>query len=377
MKNKGLIIGVLVLLIAVGGYFVWEQNTRSTEDNKKEVVIGAVLPLSGEVASYGIDSKKGIDLAIDLVNSIQKKYNFKVYYQDSKGKPNVAVSALQQIISTHKPMAIIGENTSSATGAMIPIADKNNLLLISPSASAPNLSGLSKYFFRVFPSDDAEGEFICETIDKQINNANVAIIYVNNDYGVGLKNVFEKVAKDKSLKVVLSQGYAPENRDFKAVVSKIKQQKVDAIYIPSYYEDGANLVRQIREQGVKAPIYGCTTHEDRKFIKISGNASEGFQYPISTGYNTKSNSKIVVNFINKFKKKNNGEQPGLVTALGYDCAQLIIDGVLKNGVTTKGIRDYLLSTKNIEGVAGVMNFDSNGNVHKKIILKKVENGEFK
>lgn len=374
MSKKGIIVIVILTLVGFSIWYLLRQN-KEVEVEKEIVKIGAVLPLSGEVASYGVDSKKGIDLAISLANQSQDKYEFKVEYQDSKGEPKTAVSALQKVLSIQKPIAIIGENISSSTGAMIPIADKNKVLLISPSASASNLSGLSKYFFRVFPSDDSEGAFICKTIANQHPNGKVAIIYVNNDYGVGLKNVFEKETANNSLSVVSLNGFNTENRDFKAIIAKVKIEMPDAIYIPSYYEDGGNLVKQLREQGIKADIYGSTTHEDQKFIEIAGAAAEGFQYPVSTGYDENDDSKIVVDFINQFKKVN-GVKPGLVTALGYDCAKLIINGVIEKGSSADAIRSYLLEAKNIEGTAGIMNFDEDGNVHKKIVLKKVKNDHF-
>jgi branched-chain amino acid transport system substrate-binding protein len=373
MNKRNIILGILALVLIFGAYYFWKEKQDSGD--KEVVKIGAVLPLSGQVASYGLDSKEGIDLAISLANQSQDKYTFVVHYQDSKGDPKTAVTALQQIISLHNPIAVIGENISSSTGAMIPIADKNKILLISPSASAPNLSGLSNYFFRVFPSDDSEGAFISETISAQHPNGNVAVIYVNNDYGVGLKNVFEKTSKTNNLNIVASEGFTPSNRDFKAVLAKIKGKSIDAIYIPSYYEDGAVLVKQIREQGIKAAIYGCTTHEDQKFLDIAGKAAEGFQYPISTGYNENDKANEVVLFITEFEKLK-GKKPGLVTALGYDCASLIIDGVIKNGASTNSIRNYLLNTKDIIGAAGIMNFDIDGNVHKEIKLKLVKDGKF-
>lgn len=374
--SKKRIIGIVILALIGLGVWYYSNTNKDIKKGKEIIKIGAVLPLSGEVASYGNDSKKGIDLAISFANESQSKYEFQVEYQDSKGEPKTAVSALQKILSIQKPIAVIGENISSSTGAMIPIADKNKVLLISPSASASNLSGLSKYFFRVFPSDDSEGAFICKTIANQHPNGKVAIIYVNNDYGVGLKNVFEKEATNNSLNIVSSNGFIPENRDFKPIIAKIKNQTPDAIYIPSYYEDGGNLVKQLREQGVKADIYGSTTHEDQKFIDIAADAAEGFQYPVSTGYNENDKSKAVVDFITRFEKEN-GVKPGLVTALGYDCAQLIITGVNKKSASTEGIRSYLLETNNINGAAGTMNFDKDGNVHKEIKLKVVYNGEFK
>ena len=375
MNRKSLIIALVLLLIGVVGIWFWKQQNTSSFVKNNEVLIGAVLPLSGEVASYGTDSKDGIELAIEIANKSQNQFHFSVNYQDSKGEPKTAVTILEQLFATSKPTAIIGENISSSTASMIPVASKNKTVLISPSASAPNLSGISQYFFRVFPSDIEEGAFIANAVAKGTAKAKVCIIFVNNDYGNGLKDVFQKNSASLDLNVLASFGYEKTNTNFKSILTKVKELNPDVIYMPSYYQDGAEILKQAKQLGIKAKFYGCTTHEDPKFIQIAGKSAEGFIYPIATGFDDKSTDSITMNFIQNFKAKFNKE-PGLVSALGYDCAQLIIDGVLIKGNNTEAIKSYILDTKNIQGSAGVMNFDRNGDVHKPIILKTVKDGKF-
>ena len=154
------------------------------------VQLGAVLPLTGDVASYGTGSKEGVEFAVDEANKAQSRYRFEVTFEDSKGDPKTALNALQSILARGKPVAVIGENISSATLAMVPVINAAKVVLVSPSASAPSLSGKSRYFFRVFPSDTEEGDFMAGVIKKYVPNAKVCIVYVNNDYGVGLKVEF-------------------------------------------------------------------------------------------------------------------------------------------------------------------------------------------
>jgi branched-chain amino acid transport system substrate-binding protein len=374
MKSRSTIYIIVSLIALVAIYFFYEK-TKVKPVETSLIKIAAVLPLTGDVASYGNDSKDGIDLAVELANKSQSKYKFVVEYQDSKGEPKTAVTVLEKIFSTSKPVAVIGENISSSTASMIPITDKHQTLLISPSASAPNLSGISSYFFRVFPSDVEEGAFIANAISKSKPNSKVCIVYVNNDYGVGLKGVFELNAKHLGLNVLQTFGYDKTTSDFKAILTKVKSLNPDAIYMPSYYQDGGAIVKQVKELGINAELYGGTTHEDPKFLEVAGSAAEGFKYPVATGFDANSQDTIVKIYISNFKTKFNKE-PGLVSALGYDCVQLIIDGVLKNGTTTESIKTYILNTKDIHGAAGTMNFDNKGDVHKPIILKTVKDGKF-
>ncbi len=370
--NKQIISIVIALFIGLAAFMYFKKGN---DTEKGVITIGAVLPLTGDVAAYGVGSKEGIDLAVEMANGKSNSLHFKVIYQDSMSAPKSAVNATEQLFLIEKPIAIIGENTSSSTGAIIPVIDRKKTLLISPSASAPNLSGASPYFFRVFPSDVAEGKFIARLISSAHEGTNIAVIYLNNDYGLGLKDIFLEEGKERNLKIVGDFGYDPDVKDFRPILAKVKSLNPDIIYIPSYYEDGGLLIKQIREVGIQAQLFGATTHEDPKLLSIAGNAAEGFKYPISTGFNLKDENPYVQDFIEAFTKKY-GKEPGLLAALGYDCAQLIIKGSQSNGPTTNGIREFILKTSNIPGAAGTMNFDEKGDVHKPIILRQVKNGRF-
>jgi branched-chain amino acid transport system substrate-binding protein len=359
---------LLVVVVAAGLAFIGYLLFGKLNQNHSEVItIGAVLPMTGDVASYGLGSKEGIELAVELANKNSKVAKYKVRYQDSMSSSKGAVNAIESLFLTESPVAIIGDNTSSATGAIIPIADKNKTILISPSASASNLSGASQYFFRVFPSDVLEGKFVAQTISEDYPQSNVAVIYVNNDYGNGLRDIFIKQSKSN---VVGDFGYEPDTKNFRSILAKVKALEPDVIYMPSYYEDGGILIKQIRESGIYAALYGATTHVDPKLVEISGINSVGFQYPVSTAFDVDSSDKYTRDFVKAFKEKYNKE-PGLLAALGFDCAQLIISGVEQNGISSESIRSYLLSSSDIAGATGVMNFDEKGDVTKSIVMRKI------
>ena len=214
MKSRIIFIALLVLII------ITALILFQTKDKTDQIVIGAVLPLSGEVASYGNDSKEGIDLALEIANKNQDKFHFVVKYQDSQGDPKTAVTSLQQLLTDGDIKAFIGENISSSTLAMVPIIDRKGIILISPSASTPKLTGASKYFFRVFPSDVAEGSFVANKIDEQHPNGKVCIMYFNNDYGLGLTNVFKDEATNIGLNVSAVFAYAQDATNFKRFFRK-------------------------------------------------------------------------------------------------------------------------------------------------------------
>lgn len=378
MNKKTKTLWIVLIVAAVTAILLLRYRTQPNNGGAptaQVVQLGAVLPLTGEVASYGTGSKEGVEFAVDEVNKAQSKYRFEVAFEDSKGDPKTALSALQNLLATKKPVALIGENVSSATLAMVPVIDAAKIVLVSPSASAPSLAGKSRYFFRVFPSDSEEGDFIVSAIKKRVPEAKVGIVYVNNDYGVGLKEVFISKAKEGGLAVLGAFGYEKGSTDFRPILAKVKSLKPNVIYIPSYYQDGAALLKQARELGITASFWGATANEDPQFLAIAGQSAEGFHYPVAAAYDAKSSDAHVKAFVTNFQASR-GKEPGLLAALGYDSAKLILDGILANGPTSEGIREFITGQKSYLGVSGTMTFDEMGEVHKPILLKSVKNGKF-
>lgn len=376
MKSKAVLIVFLVVVAAVVVWLLQRPSRNSmSSSGSQSVPLGAVLPLTGEVASYGTGSREGIEFAVEQANHAQTKYRFGAIIEDSKGDPKTAVNALQKLLATDKPIAVIGENTSSSTLAMVPVIDAAKVVLISPSASAPSLAGKSRYFYRVFPSDSEEGDFICGVIKERVPNARVCVVYVNNDYGVGLKDVFVSRAKERGLAILDTFGYEKGATDFRPILAKVKALEPNAVYIPSYYQDGAALLKQARESGIAASFWGATADQDPQFLMIAGQAAEGFHYPVAAAYDAKSSDANVKEFVSGFQTSR-GKEPGLLAALGYDSAKLILDGVLAKGPTSEGIREFIAGQKSYLGVTGMMTFDDQGEVHKPIRLRMVKDGKF-
>ena len=127
----------------------------SCTKKEKEIKIGAILPLTGDIAVYGQKMKNGIDLAVKHINSkggIDGK-QIKVLYEDDQGEPKASVAAVQKLITIEKIPVIIGGAISATALPTVPIADKKKVVLFSPAATTPKLSGMSRYFFRNWPAD--------------------------------------------------------------------------------------------------------------------------------------------------------------------------------------------------------------------------------
>lgn len=342
---------------------------------KTPVTFGAVLSLTGDVSSWGDDSSKGIELALDSANRASNKYAYRVVFEDSKGNSAQAVASLKKVLSVDKAVAVIGDNISGPTIAMIPTLDAARVPMISPSASSPKLSGMSKYFFRVYPSDSAEGAFMAGVASTQFHLRSVAILFINNDFGAGLRGVFTTTFTSQGGTIPITLGYNEDETDFRPYLARVKAVHPEGVYLAGYYQDGGSILKQARELGLAARFLGSTTHEDPRLLKIAGDSAEGFIYPFSTGYDAASSDAAVTKFRQAFTAKFK-KDPGLVTALGYDCANLLIAAVEAVGPDSAGIRTFLASTRAYDGATGRMSFDANGDVRKTVRLKAVRNGQF-
>jgi branched-chain amino acid transport system substrate-binding protein len=187
MAKKHIIIGAVLLLAVIAGACL--QDTQSDE-----IKIGAILPLTGEAAEYGEDAKLGIDLAVEEINAaggINGKM-IQVVYEDSQATPSQGVAAIQKLITVDKVPVIIGAMASSVTLAIAPIAEENKVVLLSPASTAPQITEAGDYIFRNEVSDAYGGKAQAELTWDELGIKNVAILCINNDYGVGTADTFKK-----------------------------------------------------------------------------------------------------------------------------------------------------------------------------------------
>jgi len=342
---------------------------------EKVIKIGVILPLTGEAAKYGQSAKRGLDLALEEINAsggVRGK-KLSLIYEDSKADPKEGVNAIQKLITIHKVPAIIGAMASSVTLAIAPIAEKNKVVLLSPASSAPKITYAGNYIFRNCYSDIYEGTKMADYIWNETSYRSIAIIYINNDYGIGLKRAFEKRFTELGGKVIISEPYEFGSTDFHTQISKVKNANPDAIYIIGYGEMGRLLI-QAKEIGLSKPFFSCIMFEDPDILKIAREAAEGVIYTFPS-YDPKSQEKQIRDFVRAFKKKY-GQIPDGFAANSYDALKILALAIKKGGGDSEGIKDALYTVRDFPGVTGKTSFDANGDVKKPIGIKTVKDGRF-
>lgn len=350
--------------------------TLGCKQEPKEIKIGAVLPLTGDLAVYGQKMKKGIDLAVKQVNDkggIKGKH-IKILYEDDHADPKTSVAAVQKLITTDKVSVIIGGAISATALPSVPVADKNKVVLFSPAATTPKLSGISKYFFRNWPSDIYDGTAMGEFAAKELKLKKITILYVNNEWGNAISDLFAETFKKNGGQIVASEKYEQNSADFRTQLAKIARNNPEAIYIPGYLKELINILKQKKEMSIKGRILSAYGFYDPQILEQTKDAAEGaiFTAPM---YDAGDTNPEISNYVKIFEGEY-GEKPDIWSAQAYDAIDIILFAYIKGAKTGSEIQKEISDIKDFKGVSGLTSFDENGEVKKPLRFMIVRKGNF-
>ena len=358
-----ILIGILIIITIVLINF-------SMKNQEEVIEIGVILPLSGNAAVYGLSAKEGIELALqDLDNKYQ------LIYEDSQCNSEKAVSASQKLINIDNVKMIIGHICSSAAMAVAPIAEQNKVILLSPGASTPELTNAGDYIFRNRQSISGEVSKVAEVSHNDFNINKMGIMYVNNDYGVGAKNIFKKKFEELNGEILSIESYEQDSTDFRTPLTKIKQVRPEAIFLAGYIKESAIIIKQATELNLETQFFSTMGVEGQELLDVAGPAAEGIIYT-APSFDVKSNESSIREFINKYKVKYGKEPTYIFAATGYDALKILDLGIEKCKTDTNCIKNRLYSIENYPGVSGLTTFDEYGDVNKPVMIKTVKNGQF-
>ena len=217
------------------------------------VKVGAVLPLSGEDQTYGEAVKKGMELAYDeILANADFTLQLEVSFADSASDPEKAGELLNQEYKNGALVAI-GGVTSGEAMVMISVADKFDRILLSPSASSPELTGLSRNFYRIFPSDHAAAGKMAQFVRQDLKINKVAVVAEEQPYARGIQGAF-KVAFEKDSGEVAEIEFPPNTVDFSGLMEHVKAQNTDAVYLAAYGDEIGSMIQELRNINFKGKI---------------------------------------------------------------------------------------------------------------------------
>ena len=347
---------------------------------KKEDVIkiGEFGSLTGLTATFGINTDRGIQMAVEKINQEGGLLGKKVVVivEDDQGKPEEAATAVKKLINQDKVIAVLGEVASSRSLAAAPICQEAKIPMITPSSTNPEVTRKGDYIFRVCFIDPFQGDVMARFTYNDLKIKKVAILRdIKNDYSVGLANYFAEDYKKLGGQIVGDESYSEGDIDFRAQLTNLKSKKAEAIFVPGYYTEVGLLVRQARDLGIRIPIIGGDGWDSPKLIEIGGKALEGCYY--SNHYSPDDPDPLVQSFVLEFKAKY-GELPDAMAPLGYDAAMILFEAIKRAGsLDPAKVRDEIAKTKEFSGIAGKVTIDSLRNAEKPAVIIKIENEQQK
>jgi branched-chain amino acid transport system substrate-binding protein len=341
------------------------------------ILLGEVGSLTGSEATFGDSTRKGIDLAVKDVNDQGgvkgKKLAVKVY--DNQGKPEEAATAATRLIAQDKVAMLLGEVASSRSLAMAPIAETNQVPMISPSSTNPRVTKdggkVRRFVFRVCFIDPFQGTVMAKFARETLKVTRVAILRdVGNDYSMGLADYFQAKFKEMGGVIVDDQSYKAGDQDFKAQLTALRGKQPEAIYVPGYYTDVALIARQSRELNMKQPLMGGDGWDSAKLYEIGGAALDGSYF--SNHYSVEDPSPRIQDFVKRYKETY-GVVPDALAALGYDAGRIAADAMTRaNDLSGPAIADALAATRGFEGVTGTITIDADHNAVKPAVVLRIQ-----
>jgi branched-chain amino acid transport system substrate-binding protein len=348
-------------------------NVRAADTIK----VGEFASLTGKEATFGQASHQGVVAAIEQVNAAGGVLGRKLELltEDDQSKPGEAATIVKKLISRDKVVAILGEITSSRTLEAAPIAQRAKIPLISPGATAPEVTTKGDYIFRACFIDPFAGTIMAKFAFDSLKVRRAAILSsVSSAQSVGLAKFFRERFTADGGQIVLEQKFSEGDKDFHAQLTAIRAANVDGIFAPAYYTEAALICKQARELGINVPLIGTDGWESAELVSIGGKAVEGCY--IGTHYSPENQSPAVVAFNDRFKKRW-GAPSNALSALGYDSAMLLVDALKRAGTTeSAALRRAIAETKNFPGVTGSISFDAHRNPTKPAVVLTVKNGAF-
>jgi branched-chain amino acid transport system substrate-binding protein len=282
------------------------------------------------------------------------------------------VNAAEKLIQRDKVVALSGAFCSSATIAVMPVAETNKIPLVTGVSSKSDMTEKgNKWFFRATETDGLLAESFAKILAEQLKLKKIAYIGVNDDFGRGGVEEFEKRMKALGATTVMKEYFDHGTTDFYTLLTKLRSSGADGVFVAAETQDGSIFVKQKAEFGLDQKVFGVGSWATADFMRLAGPAAEGLYAAVPYAYTmqTPKNQEFVAKY-----EAANKEKPGKYGAAGYNALNIIMDAIQRADSTDpEKIREALTKT-DYEGPNGKFRFDSKGQAHGfNIVLVQLTN----
>lgn len=354
------------------------QNTPTSQempDNTDPIVIGAITPLSGDVASLGTTLQRVTNMEIEKINEEGgiKGRPIETIWEDGKCGPADSSRAAQKLLGMDKVSFILNEECSGGTLGAAPITEKRKVVMLSSVATSPEVTPAGDFIFRTTPSDASQGKALAKYANTKYKKVGMLVEQV--DYAVALAQVFE----DNFNGEIIREDFTPAESDFKTRITKLKNSGIDALFINSNIGQKFEVIlKQLQELGWETPIFSNEaapalmeiTSQYADFLLAHNLVSSNFVAPENERVNT-----VIEVYEAKF-----GEKPEYINYIAATLDAIDIMKSVFNQATdisdSEEIRDLLYNVNDFPGIYGSLSFDENGDVNITHSLFKFDGEKF-
>ena len=340
--------------------------------------VAYMLVVSGPNSSLGIDSRRGIEIAVDDKGGKIAGHTVKLDGQDGGCSADTGQTAGTKLAADKTIVAVIGGSCSSETTAGLPVLIQAGLLVVSPSATAPSLTDPAKHlagFFRSCYNDKIQGALAAKFVWENLKLKTAATIHDGSPYAQQLQQVFAYNFKQLGGKITTQEAVQVGDTDMKPVLTKIASGKPDLIYYPIFNAEAAFVTAQSKSVAglEKTTLMTADGAFSTDFVKAAGNAVAGMYQssPDISGLGT-----AYTDFLAKHQKKYNEAPLSIYHAHGYDAFNMIAAAVEKVAqknadgsllIGRQALRDAFAATKDFKGLTGSLTCDPNGDCGANIV----------
>lgn len=366
---RNLMLVLLVVAVAAAGFAAGQREG--------EVVrIGVAGAHSGDLASYGLPTVNAAQLVAEKFNERGGINGARVelIVEDDVCQPEVAANIAAKLVGD-RVVAVIGHICSGATFAALGTYLESDIVAISPSATAPDLTQSGEYpnFFRTIASDDAQARMQVEFALNELGVRRIAVLHDRGDYGRGLaENARDFIQDDGRGQVVIFDGVTPGAVDYSAIIARIEAANTEAIIYGGYHPEASRIVGQMRDRGMDTLFISGDGVKDDTFIQTAGPSSEGVY---ATGPMDLSGNPIAIEAARRHREKF-GEDPGPFFIEAYAAALALFNAIEAGGTTYDGITNAL-RTNTVDTSVGPVRFDARGDAEGVgFAVYQVQNGQY-
>lgn len=363
--------------LLVAGCSVGRENPAPSERLEPTVPpafeIGAVLPLTGPLAPYGLAVRDGLRLAFETRSDGRAD----LVVLDSKGTPESTREALRTLAARPAVRGAVGPCSSGNADAAAEEAETLGLPLVIPTATAFALTRGRAFVFRVCFTDPLQGAAMAIFARRRLRLASAAIVSVPGDaYSESLTEAFHRAFTGMGGEIPVAARFGPGGDPLDAARAVVQARpRPGAVFVPAYFEEAARFAREVRRLGYEGVLLGGDGWHGERFLEIVGEDA-GDAYFISH-FIAQAPGRETRAFVSAFRERL-GREPGPFAALGYDAGLVCLRAVPVSGrVDRKAFRKELAAVVGVEGATGEIALDEAGNTLKDAIVVRVRDGAFR